>query len=81
MDQLQSWLTVILAGVAAVTYLSLSVKHKRRATLGQRSADETPAEAEEIRKLGDRIKHPSRQPFEILYSGSTDGSDGDADIK
>ncbi|KAK3695689.1 hypothetical protein B0T22DRAFT_114594 [Podospora appendiculata] len=80
MDQLRSWLTAILVGVAAVAYLSLSAKHKRRATLGQRLDDETPAEVKEVWKPDERITHRSRQPFEILYSGSTDGSNGDADV-
>jgi len=81
MDQLQSWLILILAGFTAVTYLSLSAKHKRRATLGPRPDDETPAKAKEVCKPDDRIMHRSRQPFEILYSGSTDGSNGDADVE
>ena len=54
---------------------------KRRATLGPRPDDETPAKAKEVCKPDDRIMHRSRQPFEILYSGSTDGSNGDADVE
>lgn len=74
-----------LAGVAATTYWLWSRRNKRVPTRGQpqqeRFTDNKPPKAKKVFKSEDQTTRRSRQPFEILYSGTADNANEDPDIE